>query len=185
MRKKIIRATIIIIGLSLLGTLIYYHLPQPKEEFLNDKVLHFDEARDTKAILDIFKNDWYWLVSSDDYSPEFMMKERAPNKDPRYRGKLNIRVLYDRDQFVGFVAYYMKNFFMGQILFLDVKKEFRGKGFAQQLMKYALNDLKKQGATLITLVTRSSNIDAQRVYKKLGFKVAVEDEGYVYFEYRP
>jgi ribosomal protein S18 acetylase RimI-like enzyme len=185
MRKKIINAAAIIIGLSTAGAVIYYHLPQPATPFLNEKVLVFDEKRDTQAILDIFKDDWYWLVSSDDYSPEFTLKNRAPNKDPRYFGRLSIRVLYDQDKFVGFICYYMKNFFMGQILFIDVKKEFRGKGFAQRLMKYAIADLKNQGATMINLVTRTSNLDAQRVYKKLGFTVTLEEDGFVYFELRP
>ncbi len=185
MRKKIIKAAAVIIGLSTAAAVIYYHLPQPANQFTNDKVLVFDDKRDTQAILNIFKDDWYWLVSSDDYSPEFMLKNRAPNKDPRYFGKLNIRVLYDQDNFVGFICYYMKNFFIGQILFIDVKKEFRGKGFAQHLMKYAIADLKKQGATMITLVTRTSNLDAQRVYKKLGFTTMLEEDGFVYFELRP
>ena len=115
----------------------------------------------------------------------FMLKNRAPNmRDSRYFGKLNIKVLRENDQFIGFVAYYMKNFFIGQLLFLAVKPEFRGKGYAQKLMQYAIEDLKKQGATMITLVTRTSNVAAQAVYKKAGFHVSHEEDGYVYFELR-
>ena len=142
----------------------------------------YQDERDT-MILDIFKTDRYWLVSSQDYDPEFMLKNRAPNKDDaRYFGKLNIKVLYEKDEFVGFVAYYMKNFFIGQMLFIDVKSEFRGKGYAQQLMKYAIDDMKKMGATIISLVTRTSNESAQKLYKRLGFNVSFEEDGYVYFE---
>ena len=185
MRKKIIKATAIMIGISFAATVIYYYLPQP-QHVISEPISTYQEDRDTKEILDIFKTDRYWLVSSPDYSPEFMLKNRAPSKqDARYFGKLNIKVLYEGDQFIGFAAYYLKNFFIGQILFLAVKPEFRGKGYAQQLMRYAIADLKKQGATIITLVTRSENKPAQGVYKKLGFTLSHEEDGFVYFELRP
>jgi ribosomal protein S18 acetylase RimI-like enzyme len=184
MRQKIIKAAAIIIAISFLATIIYYYLPQtPATQASN--IIPFDDARDTAEILDIFKKDRYWLVASENYSPELMLKNRAPNQeDVRYFGKLNIRVLYEQNQFVGFTAYYLKNFFVGVLLFIDVKPEFRGKGYAQQLMQYAIEDMKKQGATLITLVTRTSNESAQKLYKRLGFKVTYEEDGYVYFELR-
>jgi len=188
MRKKITKAAAIIIALSFAATAIYYYLPQPRQEVEapHDNIVAFQPDRDTNEILDIFKKDRYWLVSSDNYSPEFMLQNRAPNKeDARYFGKLNIKVLYEMDKFVGFIAYYMKNFFIGTILFIDVKSEFRGKGYAQQLMQHAIADLKKQGASMVTLVTRTSNESAQKLYKRLGFRVAHEDDGYVYFEIRP
>ena len=186
MRRKIIKASAIIIALSFAATVIYYYLPQPQQQApLRDNIVSFQADRDTKEILDIFEKDRFWLVSSPDYDPAFMLKNRAPNKDDaRYFGKLNIKVLYEMDKFVGFIAYYMKNFFIGTILFIDVKSEFRGKGYAQQLMQHAIADLKKQGASIITLVTRTSNESAQKLYKRLGFRVAHEEDGYVYFEKR-
>ena len=190
MTKKIIKAAAIIVTLSFAATAIYYYLPQtwryiPASTISGPVILDYDEARDTAEILDIFKKDWYWLISSEDYSPEFMLKNRAPKMhDPRYYGKLIIKVMYDNNQFVGFTTYYMKNFFIGQILFVAVKQELRGKGYAQKLTKYAIEDLKKHGATMITLLTRSANTAAQAVYKKLGFNVTFEEDGFVYFDMR-
>ncbi len=188
MTKKIIKALLAISILVAIGGAIYYYLPQPQQqqEEIDQHILPFDDARDTQELLAMFEKDRYWLSANENFYPEFLLKNRTPNKDDtRYYGKLSIKVLYDdAKQLVGFIAYYMKNFFMGQILFVDVKEEFRGKGYAQQLVKYALRDLKRQGASLVTLVTRTTNEAAQRVYKKLGFAISYEEEGYVYFEIR-
>ena len=181
MNKRIIKIIALASVLSFAGAGLYYIVPRTQ---VKECIQPFKLERDKQEILEIFKKDKYWLVASEDYSPEFMMENRAPSKnEPRYYGKLDIKVLYnDQNQFVGFVAYYMKNFFVGQILFLDVKEEFRGKGYAQQLMNYAIKELKSQGATLIILVTRTTNESAQKLYKRLGFTVSHEDNGYVYFE---
>ncbi len=186
MTKKLIKITALILALSFGGLTIYYYLPQPQEAAqITGLIQDYNETRDTQEILDIFKQDKYWLLSSPDYSAESMLKTRSPNKDDaRYFGKLSIKVLREADKFVGFVAYYMKNFFIGTVLFLDVKPEFRGKGYAQQLMRYAIDALKKQGASIITLVTRSENHAAQAVYKKMGFVKTLEEDGYVYFDLR-
>ena len=185
MTRKIIKILAIVFVLSVAGGLLYYYFPVAQTTITSEKIQDFNEKRDTQEILDIFKEDRYWLVSSPDYSPEHMLKTRSPNKDDaRYFGKLTIKVLREADKFVGFVAYYMKNFFIGTVLFLDVKPEFRGKGYAQQLMRYAIDALKKQGASIITLVTRSENYSAQAVYKKMGFTKTHEEDGFVYFDLR-
>lgn len=186
MIKKVIKIIAVIIAASLIGAAgYYYYTPTPPVSVISDSVIPFDYARDADNIKQTFIDDKYWLLSSQDYDVEHMLANRAPNKrEPRYIGKLTIKVLYENNQFVGFIAYYLKNFFLGQILFVDVKQEFRGKGYAQKLVKYAIEDMKRQGATMITLVTRTSNTSAQAVYKKLGFFVSFEEEGFVYFDLR-
>ena len=184
MNKRIIKILALASAFSLAGAGLYYILPYAQSK---ECILPFKLERDKQEVLDIFIKDRYWLVASEDYSPEFMLENRAPSKnEPRYYGKLDIKVLYnDQNQFIGFIAYYMKNFFVGQILFLDVKEEFRGKGYAQQLMNHAIKDLKSQGATLITLVTRTNNESAQKLYKLLGFNVSYEEHGFIYFDLKP
>ena len=185
MTHRKIKILALILGLSAGATALYYYGPQRTQQ-TPDSIIPFQDDRDTTEILDIFEKDRYWLVSSEDYSPEFMLKNRAPNKhDSRYFGKLIIKVLRENDQFIGFTAYYMKNFCTGILLFVAVKPELRGKGYAQQLMKHAINDLKRQGASIITLVTRTTNESAQKLYKRLGFTVSYEEDGYVYFELHP
>ena len=101
-------------------------------------------------------------------------------------GRLRIKVLREHDAFVGFTAYYMKTSDLGLLLFLAVNPEFRGKGYGDMLTRYALNDLIRVGAKRIRLVTRTCNIPAQKLYKRVGFKeTSRDDEGFVYFEYVP
>lgn len=184
MTKKLITVAAVLILLSFGASVFYYYAPQPM--FVsNEPISDFQDERDTQDLLKLFEKDRYWLISSEDYDPAWALKTRSPNKrDNRYFGKLHIKVLRENGQFLGFVAYYMKNFFLGQLLFLGVNPDFRGKGYAQQLMKYAIEDMKKMGASMITLVTRTSNTSAQSVYKKLGFSVTHEEDGFVYFELR-
>jgi ribosomal protein S18 acetylase RimI-like enzyme len=149
-------------------------------------VYDFNEKRDTQAILDIFKSDWYWLISSDDYSPEFMLKNRAPNnREPEYIGKLRIKVLRENDQFVGFAAYYMKSKYVGYLLFIAIKTELRGKRYGETLIRYVLNDLQHMGAQKIQLVTRTNNLRGQGLYNRVGFVEVGRDDEFVYFEYTP
>jgi ribosomal protein S18 acetylase RimI-like enzyme len=136
-------------------------------------IYNFDAARDTQPIVKLFDENWYWLVASENFSPIFILKHRSPNENPKYFGALKIKVLRVDDQLAGFVAYYMK-----------VGHEFRGKKYGHLLSEYAVNDLVKMGAKTVTLVTRVSNLAAQKIYKDLGFVEIYHDpQGYLYFEY--
>ncbi len=171
-----------IIGAALIGTGIWwYYTSTPR-----DPIYPYDEKRDRAEILEIFKNDKYWLLSSPDYSPEFMLKHRAPNMEYRYFGKLNIDVYREPNKLAGFVAYYMKEPTLGFLLFLDVIPEFRGKEkgrHAERLLYHAFRKLKEMGATQIQILTRLSNIRAQKVYRRVGFRDLFEDDGFIYLVY--
>ena len=52
-----------------------------------------------------------------------------------------------------------------------------------QLLEYALNDLKNQGVAQIELVTRLSNEKARGLYLGAGFHEIWRDEGFVRYEY--
>jgi len=147
-------------------------------------IYDFDPARDTQEILAIFEHNWHWLISSDDYSPEFMLKHRAPSKDPLYVGSLHIKVLREQNKLAGFTAYYMKKKGLGQLLFLAVGQEFRGKGYGEQLVQYVLKDFADMGASCVRLVTRTTNFPAHRLYNRIGFhEIKPHEDGFVYFEY--
>jgi len=166
-----------IAGLIIVGSWYLYYVSQPPEQ-----ILDFDDARDTQDILNIFKRDWYWLIASDDYSPEFMLKYRAPTQDLHYLGRLNIKVLRSKKEgLIGFVAYYMKTTIEGFLLFLAVNPPFRGKGYSERLMNYTLNKLRRLGAKTVNLVTRTDNIYAQNLYNRLNFTETSRDNGFVYF----
>jgi ribosomal protein S18 acetylase RimI-like enzyme len=149
-------------------------------------VYTFDQKRDASFILDIFKHDWHWLVSeySTDFSPEYMLAHRASSKNPEHLGNLTIKVLYAKQEPLGFTAYYKKKFYEGFVLFLAIRHEFRSKGYAKILLRHAMDDLIAQGCTKIRLVTRTTNYPAMKVYRNAGFVETSREDGFIYFEYK-
>src|SRR5579885_140724 len=136
------------LALALGGGISYYYLSSSKKTSCaphSDLISPFNEARDMADVKALFVRDWQWL-SVREYSDErldFMLKGRAPNEyEPRYFGKMEIRVLREKDgAFVGFITYYMKNAYDGHILFLAIEPSFRGRRFADKLLDYAIADL--------------------------------------------
>lgn len=183
--KKIILTTLV--ALIALGGLSYYYVSHKStnssQSTEQEGISDYQEARDRQDILNMFVgDDRYWLLSSEDYDTEFMLDYKAPSKDPMYVGKAIIKVLRENGKFAGFTLYYKSTITEGHILFIAVKKEFRGKGNAQKLVKYAFDDLVRLGAKRVWLLTRAQNYPAQAVYKKAGFEVTeVDPEGYIYF----
>ncbi len=49
-------------------------------------------------------------------------------------------------------------------------------------MRHAINDLFYQGADLIRVETRTNNIPAITLYKRLGFEETKQEDGFVFFE---
>lgn len=148
-----------------------------------DSIVDFNPQRDTPFILDSFTRDWYWLVEGDDYSPEYMLKYRASSKRPEHVGNMIIKVGYHKNKPVGFVTYFMKNFYVGDLRFIDINPEFRSQGWAYKLLDYAVKDLIRHGAAKIELVTRTNNLSAQKLYARYGFRKSYQEDGFVYFEY--
>jgi ribosomal protein S18 acetylase RimI-like enzyme len=170
--------SLLVLGLLIAGVLF---LKKSSKNPIED----FNDVRDTQEILKIFERDRYWLLANEDYSPEFMLKYRAPNQDIKYMGRLHIKVLRELDKFVGFTAYYMKTPTHGFLLFLAVNPEFRGrdKGYAEKLLRYALGQLKNMGAEQVQLCTRTDNVRAQKLYRRVGFYEISRDGGFMYFQY--
>ena len=162
-----------------IGTYIYYANTQ------QEQISDFNPARDTQAIMDIFNQNWYWLLASEESSPAFMIKHRTHDTNPLHFGSLHIKVLRKNNKLAGFAAYFMENPQEGRILFLAVGHDFRGKGYGKILAQHAMKEMFAMGATHIALWTRVSNLPAQRIYKELGFKEMFDDNGYVFFEYWP
>jgi ribosomal protein S18 acetylase RimI-like enzyme len=157
----------------------YYYTAQQ-----NQGIYDYSAATDRAFILDLFKKDWYWLISdySPDYSPEHMLDAHAPSKEPEYTGSLIIKTYRVDNKPIGFVSYYPKELFEGYILFLAIGKEYRAKGLARKLMQYAIDDLKKKGMRVIRLITRVDNVRGRKLYTGLGFKQVWTDGAYVKYE---
>jgi len=150
-------------------------------------IYEFDKDRDTQDILVLFKKDWYWLMGSPAQYDERLVLDyltyRTPEMNPLYAGRMQIKVMRIENKFAGFIAYWRKTANLGKITFLYVQSEMRGKRYGQQLLAYAIDDLKRMGVKRVRLFTRTNNSAAHKLYNRFGFKETSRDGKYVYFEY--
>lgn len=137
--------------------------------------------RDRDFIMHLFKQNWSWLVADNNYSVEFMLDNRA-SQQFGMGGDLILKVGVVGEKPVGFVAYHKLTFYKGRILFLCVDEQERKKGYAEKLLRYALEQLKAEGHSIAQLVTRTTNIRAQSLYRKVGMKETSRDQDFVHFE---
>lgn len=80
-----------------------------------------------------------------------------------------IIVLYQDDQFVGWLRY---NLFWDNTPFMNllyILSEYRSQGFGKQLVEFWENEMKKQGFSLVLTSTLTTET-AQHFYRKLGYK---------------
>lgn len=178
------------ISIVLGGAITYlYFSPQQTvqvQEQSQTQILEYESARDKQDIINLMKKNWYWLISSPDYSAEYMLDNQIPShREPRYKGALRVKVLRDDKNLLGFTAYYKLNFYEGRVLFLAVDEAQRGKGYGELLMRQALSELKKLGSYKICLDTRVDNLKAQSLYKRIGFIEESRDDAFVHFIQKP
>jgi len=192
MEQKSIRMTKkIVLWLAFLGIFtfigggIYYYSRSSVTVTDKGPISVYQAARDHDDIVALFELERFWLTVSD-YDPVFMLKYMAAYKGLSYKDGLSVWVAREGDQFVGFTACYFEEPGVGRILFLAVRPEFRGKGYGSQLVKHALQELHKMGAFKVTILTRNSNLPAQKIYTTIGFIETSRDQGdrgHVYYHY--
>jgi len=191
MSKKIIIPLIILT--SSIGFGVYYHYAPRTKAYPSFLSLNTDyqakvemrpyvAERDKPFIKQQFKENWYLLISSPDYDIDQMLDNRSPHpQDIKHIGSLIIKVLYYNDQPAGFGACYMDSTTRGDILFVEVAQEFRGKKLAEAIVKSQLQDLFNAGAHSVKLATRTENERAQKLYTRLGFTETHRQNGHVYY----
>lgn len=179
---------IIIVAASLaIGFGIYwYQKPVLTQITANHNIRVYDQSRDLPFILDMFDKNWFWLVAQtrEEYDPQFDFKHLTWSANPYNFGKLNVRMYYADDQPAGFIAYYKKNFYEGHVWYIAVKEEYRKKGYAKQLLQYAIQDLFNQGCQIVTLLTRLINTPARTTYTHMGFVETHHDDTFIYYVLR-
>jgi ribosomal protein S18 acetylase RimI-like enzyme len=156
----------LVVGLLLIGAAgIVYYVYQARHAVPTQgfSIVPYNAARDRTFFFDEFKAHWSLLVMSSEYDIDFMLTQKAPNKrEPLYYGKMDITMLCDGNKSIGFITYYMRTPYQGEILFLDITKEYQGQHLGEKLLEYAFADLKIRGATMVNLFTRSTNFPAQK-----------------------
>lgn len=127
-------------------------------------------SQDEAFIKNEFKENWYTLIATPKYDIDFMLQKKAPNdREPQFFGKMAIKMLYEENRPIGFITYFMQTSYQGDILFLVIDKNHRGKRYGEKLLNYAFNELRKQGAKTVKIFTRTENTSAQKLYTRIGF----------------
>ena len=83
-------------------------------------------------------------------------------------------VLVKDGRIVGYIIYWVIKD-EATIMTFAIDKEFWGRGYGEYLLR---DTIKKLGVKKVSLDVRKSNLRAIRLYKRLGFKVVREREGY-------
>ncbi|NBV40697.1 GNAT family N-acetyltransferase [bacterium] len=178
MKKKLIIFSSVAFIVGLIGYWLYV---QPVH-FVFNGVRPY-ELGDKSAVKNMFsQNTWYLLGDeiAQTYDIDFMLDYESSVQHVK-KHDLRLTVLENDGSVVGFCAVYKKGLFWGQVLFVVVDEQYRGKGFAKTLLLDALSYLfDQEHCVKVTLVTRKENKAARALYEKIGFVVDQEDQ---YLEY--
>lgn len=148
----------------------------------SDGIYDYKADRDKAAVVDIFNRNWSWLITSPDYSIDYMLDTKSSSKDPQNLGNLTLKVYREGGKTAGFLAYHKKKFYEGFILFVAVDEKYRGKGYAHKMVQEAVKNLKAMGCTVIELFTRVLNKPARKVYEGEGFKEFWTDGTFIRYQ---
>ncbi len=138
-------------------------------------IYNYQETRDKDFIFKAFKENWNLLVDVSCW-PEYSVKNI---EEDLFAENREIRVLVKFGISIGFIVYRPnkpnKYYFYSDsmsisILFIDPL--YRGNGYANVLINYAVQDMLKQGnKTEITAVINEDNISSLKAFKKAGFEI--------------
>ena len=174
-----------LISVALCGVIIagYYWLSHDSSTSIHP----YDPSKDRAALVNMFKPNAFWLSDDADEQHatdtfEHALDYRASSTNPCDAGNLSIYVYRDEQATKGFVTYYPVSRTAAKILYIAVSDQYRRRGYAEKLMNFALQDLKRRGFHHVELVTRVTNQRAQGLYKKYGFKEGWNDGTLVSFE---
>ncbi len=174
-KKSIVGAVLL---LSVGGAVYYGYQSKRPVQVEGYTISPYNEARDKAFIYSEFKAHWCLLVMTAEYDIEFMLTHKAPNKrEPLFFGKMDIMMLCDNNKPIGFIAYFMRTPYQGEILFLDITDGYQGKRLGEKLVNYACESVKKRGAKVMKMFTYTKNTRARNLYKRCGFEESVVIDG--------
>jgi ribosomal protein S18 acetylase RimI-like enzyme len=187
MKKMFFLIFIILFGM-VVATVYFFK----KINIVEDKVeiFDYDGKVDKEDVLRILRENFYWLVAGMTWD-EFNFEKQIDNKKYIHNKEnpnlgMEIKVVRDdcSKKTVAFLTYYIQEEKIIRVHLLCVDKNYRRKGYAEILIKYLINESKKNGFEKLFLITRVENIRAQTLYKKLGFyAIPEEEDSHIYFLY--
>ena len=87
-------------------------------------------------MVELFEKNRSTLTYQKHSDPAFLFINKTPSyRDPRFVGTMEIKVMRDRENLIGYTTYYPDEEGKGKILFVVVDEKYRGKRYAQQLIE--------------------------------------------------
>ncbi|MCA1319359.1 GNAT family N-acetyltransferase [Bacillus tianshenii] len=137
--------------------------------------VRLDHLKEAAHLFNLYRV--YYDQKSDMEGAVNFLRERISNEESV------IFLAYEQEQAVGFTQLYptfssvqMKRTWVLNDLF--VQEEYRGHGFGGQLVRQAIEFADSREAAGVLLETMPDNVNAQRLYERIGFK---KEENYYYF----
>ncbi|MGI5992381.1 MAG: GNAT family N-acetyltransferase [Methanosarcina sp.] len=86
-------------------------------------------------------------------------------------------IIKDNDRIAGYCSYYLKPYFslkgfekQSVISSIAIDRNFRGRGFAERLLRFTIKEMKVNGVSSILLYVNANNRPAIQLYEKIGFQ---------------
>lgn len=109
-----------------------------------------------------------WLLSEYSYSDGSPWSEKQFSVD--LAQKISDYVVLSKEGYwIGFVSYHLV-LDEAEITHVVIHKEFQQKGYGGQLIDHLIQRVVEQGICQVFLEVRESNLNAQKLYEKKGFK---------------
>ena len=178
MKNRLLKicASIFVIAAVFGGVFVYHHTHA-------NGFKDYSAVRDKQFLHKMFDDNLYWLYAGEPGGfslDSFLETRKLTHGLGTYDVTMKMYVVGNKP--VGFVAYYMKTFVKGILLFLVVDQEQRGHRYGEKLLKYACDEMFNKGARVVQLLTRTNNTSALALYKRAGFKEFWQEEGFVQLE---
>ncbi len=154
----------------------------------NITIVDYDKNIDREDSIRIFYDNWYWMAIGFDrsnYSFEYRIDNFLTSEDIKTAKPMIVKVARIKGKTAGLVAYFTPEPGVGQVLLLCTDKQYRRRGIGKVLLQVAMEELIKSNHKILYLVTRQDNVQAQALYKQLGFVLSEnqEDDKTAHFVY--
>ncbi len=135
-------------------------------------VARYSIQRDKEEIIRLFNDNWYWLIATGtEFDPAMFLNTGDKQLRGKSKSDSKIFVYCVQGKPVAFIAYYKVGPHTGKFRFVGNNKyDDKNYEHVEQLVQFAINDLKKMGVYQIELITRLNNVRDIALYKKLGFR---------------
>lgn len=144
-----------------------------QEVIMSDGILNYVASRDIADVIEILSDSYKWVGYCDS---EHVIKSMRLWTDNHFENEV-FKVLRVENKVVSLIMYeYYPVQNSSNISRLAVHKDFCNKGYASQLLQYAIDDIRSRGISKVNLCCNRENEPALNLYeKKFNFHIHMPD----------